>query len=173
MENNTYRNTLTVDGIECNTLSEVSLCYRSDGDFESRLKHTVKALPIGTPSSMGVIPGSEESNVMLSKGVCAGGLFFYFEQVAGLREFDEETISVVWQREQDGITPVDVLEVKGCALPSREDALTTLMIEVLAEQIAQRVRELDLLRAGALMVLDDLLSNDDDATTQTHGANEG
>ena len=44
---------------------------------------------------------------------CAGGLFFYFEQVAGLREFDE-CISVVWQQEQTD-TPVDVLEVKGCA----------------------------------------------------------
>ena len=77
MESNSHRSTLTVDGIECNTLSEVSLCYRSDGDFESRLKHTVKTLPIGMPSSMGVIPGSEESNVMISKGVCAGGLFFF------------------------------------------------------------------------------------------------
>lgn len=158
----TPRYTLTVDNVPHHDIAEVILTYRSDGDFEKRLTEVRNTLPIGTPASMNVTPGSPEYTKMQEKGICAGGRFLYFSQLAGLQEFEENTVQVKWEQTPSGDMLADVLTVTGFALPAKADNLTRLLVEVLVDQVAARVRELDALRAGALIVLDDLLDDSAD-----------
>lgn len=162
MTRSTLPRNLTVNGTPYEQVHEFTLTYRSDGDFAERLKEQPRTLPIGSLESMKVKPGTPEFQTMESRGICAGGVFLYFEQLGGLSEFDEATVLVEWRREQSGLVPVDHLSVKGYALPFAVDELRRLLVEVLADQITARVRELDALRAGALMVLDDLLDDTDE-----------